>query len=95
MRTQNNTNATKVVIEGLQVTAEKVTPDQRMNRMRLQEELNSQQVQPLSFEEFEKTAEEKKILKDLKKTAPKGFRTPFLPLEIFKDVWERGSIQKN
>lgn len=83
--------AQKVVVEGETKSIDKVSPEQRMNRNRLQEDLNSQQIDTLSFEIFVKTVEEKKILKDLKRTAPKSKKYRTLSFEDFKDAWKNNN----
>lgn len=85
MRSQNF--ATKVVIIDSNTSVEKVSNEQRINRLRLQEELNEQQIEPLSFEVFEKTNEEIKILKDLRRTVSKSKKYKTMTFEQLKDVW--------
>lgn len=94
MRTQNN--ATQVIIEDyFGKSADKVTPEQRRNRLALQEQLNEQQIEPFSFEAYEKDEIELKLLKELKKATKHIKFTKSLPFELAKDAWKRGFIQKN
>lgn len=80
--------ATKVIVEGVQVSKDKITPEQHRNRNSVQEELNSLQIKTFSFESYEKSEDESNLLKRMKKSTPKVGKYRTFQLEEFKNVWK-------
>ena len=86
---RNETLATKVVIIDSNTHVEKVSNEQRINRNRLQEELNIQQIESFSFEKYQKSPEEIKLLKEFKHKCRNVKLSKPISFEEFKNVWRK------